>query len=80
MIDPASDLKAKLKVLGFAQGNQMKLYGKQVEIRGELIVVRENLVLVDVVDAASGEQQRVAVPLPIVQMAAQPQAGQQRAA
>ena len=80
MMNRASDLKARLKSLGFVHGNRMRLYGKHVEIKGELTIVKENLVLVDVIDSASGESRRIAVPLPIVKMAGQPQAGQPRAA
>jgi len=62
-------LSARLKVLGFAKGNQMKLYGEVFELMSEPIVVADNVVLVDATERKSGMSRRVRIPLPIVNMA-----------
>ena len=38
------------KGLGFAQGNQMKLYGEEFELVSEPIVMADNLVVVDAIE------------------------------
>jgi hypothetical protein len=62
-------LCARLKGLGFAQGNQMKLYGQEFELLSELIVMGNNLVLVDAIERKSGQVRRVRIPLSMVKMA-----------
>ena len=62
-------LCARLKGLGFAQGNQMKLYGQEFELLSELIVMGDNLVLVDAIEKKSGLVRRVRIPLSMVNMA-----------
>ena len=51
-------LFTRLKRLGFAKGNQMKLYGQVYEV-----------VLLDATETKSGQLRRVRLPLPIVKMA-----------
>lgn len=63
------NLYARLKQLGFTQGNQMKLYGEIFELLSEPIVMSDNLVLVDATERKSGRVRRVRIPLPIVNMA-----------
>ena len=60
---------ARLKGLGFAHGNQMKLYGEKFELVGEPIVMADNLVLVDAIETKSGQLRRVRVPLPVLKIA-----------
>ena len=60
----------RLKGLGFAKGNQMKLYGETFEVAGEPIAVAEDVVLVDAIERKSGKLRRVRIPLPILKMAA----------
>jgi len=62
-------LCARLKRLGFTQGNQMKLYGEVFEVHSEPIVMADSVVLVDAVEKKSGQLRRVRIPLPIVNMA-----------
>ena len=57
-----SNLNYRLKVLGFALGTQMKLYGKEFEVAGEPIILTEKLVLVDAIEKKSGERKRVRYP------------------
>jgi len=69
MTTQQSTLGARLRGLGFAQGNQMMLYGERFEVTGEPIVMGDHLVLVDAIDVKSGEKRRVRIPLPILNMA-----------
>jgi hypothetical protein len=62
-------LSAKLRSLGFAPGNQMRLYGRKFEFVSEPIVVARHLVLMDAIDAVSGKIERVRIPLPILKTA-----------
>jgi hypothetical protein len=47
MTEKQINLSARLKMLGFAKGNQMKLYGQVFELVSEPIVMSDNVVLVD---------------------------------
>jgi len=47
-------LNEKLKNLGFAHGNRLRLYGEIFEVASEPIVVTETVVLVDAIEARSG--------------------------
>ena len=71
-----SNLCERLKRLGYAQDNQMKLYGQVFELLSDPIVVEDDVVLVDAVEKESGDLRRVRIPLPIVKMAR----GERRAA
>ena len=62
-------LTAHLKHLGFARGNQMRLYGEKFEVAGDPIVITEELVLVEAMDVKSRTVKRVRIPLPILKMA-----------
>ena len=64
-------LCTRLKGLGFAPGNQMKLYGLQFEVVSEPIVMGDDLVFVDATETRSGRPRRVRIPLPITKMARQ---------
>jgi hypothetical protein len=59
----------KPQSLGFARGNQMRLYGRKFEIVSGPIIIAHNLVLMDAIDAASGKAERVRIPLPVLKMA-----------
>jgi hypothetical protein len=69
MTEKQINLSARLKMLGFAKGNQMKLYGQVFELVSEPIVMSDDVVLVDATESKSGHQRRVRIPLPIVNMA-----------
>jgi len=64
-----ASLCERLKRLGFAQENQLRLYGQEFELLSDPLVMGENLVFVDAVEKKSGQRRRVRVPLPVVQMA-----------
>ena len=62
-------LSVRLRGLGFAQGNQMKLYGQSYQVDGEPMVVTDDLVLVDAIEMKSGERKRIRIPLPVLKIA-----------
>jgi hypothetical protein len=62
-------LSQKLQSLGFARGNQMRLYGRRFEIVSAPIIITRNLVMMDAIDAASGKVERIRIPLPVLKMA-----------
>jgi len=64
------NLCERLKRMGFAQENQLKLYGEVFDLVSDPIVVEDDLVLVDAIERKSGALRRVRIPLPIVNMAA----------
>ena len=60
---------ARLKKLGFARGNQMRLYGGNFEIAGEPIIISDDEVLVDTIDVKLGTVKRMRIPLPVLKVA-----------
>ena len=64
-------LTARLKKLGFAPGNQMRLYGEKVEIAGEPIFISDDEVLIDAIEMRSGTLKRMRIPLPVLNVAHQ---------
>jgi hypothetical protein len=64
-----ADMCERLKLLGFTEGNQMKLYGHDFEVRGEPLIMADNVVLFDAIDTKSGESRRVRIPVTILNMA-----------
>jgi hypothetical protein len=63
------NLCEKLKRMGFAHENKLKLYGEVFELLSDPIVVEDELVLVEAIEKRSGQLRRVRIPLPIVNMA-----------
>jgi hypothetical protein len=59
----------KIKRLGYAQNNQVKLYGEIFDLVSDPVSVGENLVFVDGLERKSGHLRRVRIPLPVVHMA-----------
>jgi hypothetical protein len=58
-----------LKRLGYAQDNQVKLYGEIFHLVSDPISIGENLVFVDALHGRSGRVMRVRIPPTLVQMA-----------
>jgi hypothetical protein len=56
-------LSKRLRSLGFARGNQMRLYGRKFEIVSEPVIIARNLVTVD------AKLERVRIPLPVLKTA-----------
>ena len=64
-------LSDRLKQLGFAQENRMRLYGQEFELVSDPIIVKDHLVFVDAIEKSSGQLKRVRVPLNILNMVTQ---------
>jgi hypothetical protein len=64
-----SRLCERLKRLGFAQENRMKLYGEEFELLSDPFILGNDLVFVDAIERKSRQQRRIRIPLPIVHMA-----------
>ena len=58
-----------IKHLGYAQHNQVKLYGEVFDLVSDPISVGDNFVFVDALERKSGQIRRVRIPPAIVQMA-----------
>ena len=69
MTEKQIKVSTTLKHLGFAKGNQMKLYGEVFDVIGEPILMTDEVVLLDATERKSGQLRRVRLPLPIVKMA-----------
>jgi hypothetical protein len=52
----------RLKLLGFAQGEQVRLYGLQFELRGDPLVMADNLVLIDAIDRNQANRDECVFP------------------
>lgn len=64
-----SKLCERLKRLGFAQENRMRLYGQEFDLISDPFIVENDVVFVDAIERKSRLQRRVRIPLPIVHMA-----------
>lgn len=58
-----------IKRLGYAQNNQVRLYGEVFDLVSDPVSVGENFVFVDALEQKSGQVKRVRIPPTIVQMA-----------
>lgn len=58
-----------LKRLGYAQDNQVRLYGEVFDLVSDPVSVSENFVFVDALERKSGQFRRVRIPRTIIQMA-----------
>ena len=58
-----------IKRLGYAQNNQVKLYGEIFDLVSDPVSVGENLVFVDALECNSGRVRRVRIPPAIVRAA-----------
>jgi hypothetical protein len=58
----------KVKLLGYAQNNQVRLYGEIFDLVSDPVSVGDNFVFVDALDR-NGQFRRVRIPRTIVQMA-----------
>jgi len=58
-----------IKRLGYAQNNQVRLYGEVFELVSDPVSVGENFVFVDALEQKSGQVRRVRIPPTIVQTA-----------
>ena len=58
-----------IKRLGYAQNNQVRIYGQVFDLVSDPVSIGENFVFVDALDQKSGQVRRVRIPPTIVQMA-----------
>ena len=58
-----------IRRLGYAKGNQVRLYGEAFDLVSDPVSVGENFVFVDALERKSGQVRRVRIPPTIVQMA-----------
>lgn len=58
-----------IKRMGYAQSNQVRLYGKVFDLVSDPVSIGDNLVFVDGMDRRSGQVRRIRIPPTIVQMA-----------
>lgn len=69
MTKAQSTLCTTIKRLGYAQNNQVTLYGEVFDLVSDPFKVGDNLVFVDAVERRTGYLRRVRIPLTIVQAA-----------
>ena len=67
--DQRDKLCDTLKRLGYAQNNQVRLYGEIFQLVSDPIRIGENLVFVDALHGTSGKVMRVRIPSSLVQVA-----------
>ena len=58
-----------IKHLGYAQNNQVRLYGEVFDLVSDPVNVGDDFVFVDATEQKSGQLRRVRIPPTIVQMA-----------
>jgi hypothetical protein len=58
-----------MKRMGYAQDNQVRLYGKVFDLVSDPVSIGANFVFVDGLDQKSGQVRRIRIPPTIVQMA-----------
>ena len=59
----------RLKKLGFARENRVKLYGQEFVLTSDPIVSEHEVIFVDAIERKSQEQRRIRIPLSIVKIA-----------
>ena len=62
-------LRETIKRLGYAQNNQVRLYGEVFDLVSDPVSVGQDFVFVDALAQKSGQVRRVRIPPTIVQMA-----------
>jgi hypothetical protein len=66
---PPDTLCETIRLLGYAQNNQVRLYGEVFDLVSDPVCVGGDCVYVDAVEQRSNQVRRVHIPLTIVQMA-----------
>jgi hypothetical protein len=57
--------------MGYAKGNQVRLYGEVFDLLSDPVSIGDNLVVVDAIAKRSGSRQRVHIPLSVLNRAKQ---------
>jgi len=61
----------RLKRLGFAQENSVRLYGEEFQLMSDPIIVEHEVIFVDAIERKTQQQRRVRIPLSIVKIASE---------
>jgi hypothetical protein len=61
-------VREKLKRIGYAKGNRVRIYGQEFNLVSDPVPMQGNVIFVDGVEVRSGETMRIRIPLPIVRM------------
>ncbi len=69
MIAEEGTLSERIRLLGYAKGTQVKLYGQTFDLVSDPIDAGGDLVFVDALEQKSGRRRRVRIPLNIVHVA-----------
>ncbi|PYX89694.1 MAG: hypothetical protein DMG68_04230 [Acidobacteria bacterium] len=68
MTKQETSLCERLKLLGYAQNKQMRIYGQVFEVLSDPVMVGDHLVFVDAIERKSGAARRVFIPLTTLHM------------
>jgi hypothetical protein len=64
----------RLKRLGFARENRVKLYGEEFQLTSDPFIVEHDIIFVDAIERKTQQQQRrIRIPLSIVKIAGEEQ-------
>jgi len=61
----------RLKRLGFARENSVRLYGEEFQLMSDPIIVEHEVIFVDAIERKTQQQRRVRIPLSIVKIASE---------
>ena len=64
-------ISERLQHLGYRRNKHIKLYGEKYLITSEPIVVDDHVAWVDAIDRKSGLAKRIAIPLPVLDVASE---------
>ncbi len=68
MKNTASSLCERLKQLGYAKNQKLRMYGEEFDLLSDPHVIENQVVVVDAVVRKSGAMRRLSIPLSVVQM------------
>ena len=66
MITEQVTVAERLRRMGYAQGNVVKVYGEEFELVSDPIDIGDQLVVVDAIEIKSGNLRRVRLPLSLL--------------
>jgi hypothetical protein len=61
----------RLKRLGFARENRVKLYGEEFQLTSDPFIVEHDVIFIDAVERKTQQQRRIRIPLSIVKIASE---------
>jgi len=66
MTSQQATLCDRLKRIGYAKNQQIRMYGEQFDVISDPVPLGEHLVVFDAIERKSGSVRRVSIPLPIL--------------